>query len=246
MKTIIMMNALLLSLCIEARDSTYAADRFGYTQAASCTADYLDLSVDGTAVTLTPSGAAAADDDGGAVVNLIEPFLFYRTAYQSIVVSSNGYMALADDLSQESGGDFSNDCLFPSVPDNQPGVLARIMPFHDELQNSGSGGIRTAYYPLCPRVGSVTSSCTVIDWFDWQIRGTAGGFDFQVILYHQNHQIVMQYGSNNPVSDGASIGIQDGLLNSGVILSCNDAGRNLANTAYCLQNPVIFADDFEQ
>ena len=237
--------ALLWIMPVQARDSVYAADRFGYASPAMCVADYLDVSADGSVLTLTPSGTAAADDDGGAVVNLTESFRFYRKAYQSIVVSSNGYIAFADVLSAEDGGDFSNDCLFPSVPDNKPVSLARIMPFHDELENAGSGGIRTAYYAACPRSGSVASSCTVIDWFDWRIRGTVQSFGFQVILYHARNEIVIQFDNNNPVSDSASIGIQDGAINSGAIFSCNDVGRNLANTAYCLQNPVIFADGFE-
>ena len=242
----LMLLMLFVSCSVVARDSSYAADRFGYTLAATCPADYVDLSTDGNLLTLVPAGTVTADDDGAALLHLSEPFLFYGKTYPSLVVSSNGYVSFAQALTEESGGDFSNDCLFPSVPDQQPGALARIMPFHDDLENSGSGGIRTAFYVACPRIGHSASACTVIDWFDWRLRGTTDDFDFQIILYHQNGEIVIQYGANNPVSDSASIGIQDGLLNSGVVLSCNDPARSLNNSAFCLQSPIIFADGFEE
>ncbi|WP_395377028.1 hypothetical protein [Marinicella sp. W31] len=246
MNKAMMVSMLFFLGSVEARNSSYVSDRFGYTHTSTCPVDYVDLSTDGKLLTLTPAGAVAADDDGAALLNLTEPFLFYRKMYPSLVISSNGYVSFANDLTEESGGDFSNDCLFPSVPDNQPGALARIMPLHDDLENSGSGGIRTAYYAVCPRMGNMTSACTVIDWFDWRIRGTLNGFDFQIILYHQNGEVVMQYGADNPASGSASIGIQDGVLNSGVIVSCNDPAQSLNNSAVCLHNPIIFADGFEQ
>ena len=233
----------------QAREINYANDKYGYLYNNSCQFEYVDINSQATTLTLTASGLADAGDDGGSVINLLADFQFYDKTYNAIVVSSNGYIAFADSLNQESGGDFSNDCLLPSVPDTPPVSLARILPLHDELEKSATGIIQTAFYSQCPRTtGQALQACTIIEWVDWKIRNQIEVFSFQVILYHQSADIVFQYNTPTPINiTSASIGIQNQYHAS--IYACNDTARTLANcvenTSPTNINPSIFKNGFE-
>lgn len=225
------------------REISYVEDTFGYQATANCNFEYLNVQNEANTIFLTPSGSQVANDEGGGSLSLTEPFWFYNQAHNHLIVSSNGYLAFANSLSEENGGDFSNDCPFPSIPDNQPQSLQRIMPFHDDLESSKTGEIRSAYYINCPTTNS-TGSCTVIEWLNWHIRGQNDVFSFQVILLHQTSEIKIQY-TGSPPSDSASIGFQQTELFSGVVLSCNQENLSLDGQAYCYQNPLIFTNGFE-
>ncbi len=235
---------LVLSVQLNARDVSYIADAFGYQTLGNCDSQYLSIQNEASTVTLVAVGGSDANDEGGGTISLTEPFWFYNKSHEQLVVSSNGYLAFADGLNAENGGDFSNDCPFPSIPDNQPQSLQRIMPFHDDLENSGNGAIRTAYYASCPNIAA-SGSCTVIEWSNWRIRGQNDVFSFQVELHHQSSVIKIQYTGNNPSTNSASIGFQQTELFSGQVLSCNQSIPNLSDQSFCYQNPVIFIDGFE-
>lgn len=241
------MTLILLGLfsAAQARDTSYLPDAFGYQQTQSCTVNYLDISADAQTLNLVAASDKPANDEGGVVYQLLEPFKFYQHDETHLVVSSNGYLSFADSLSGENGGDYSNDCLFPSVPSNQPDSLKRVMPFHDDLESGADGEIRVAYYPSCPRSGLSPSSCTVVEWHQWRLRNDSQTFDFQVIMYHQTSELVFQYGSDIADTESASIGFQDAKRFSGQILSCDNPGVELSNQAYCFQNPLIFTHGFE-
>lgn len=232
----------IICLNTDAREVNYLNDSFGYFSTENCSNDYIDLSGNSTALILTAYGAQDANDDGAALLNLQENFKFYNVDYSDVVVSTNGYLAFSNDLSNEGGGDFSNDCLLPSVPDNTPVTLERILPFHDDLEKSLTGELRHTYYANCPRIGG---ACTIIEWKDWQIRNTTDVFSFQVVLYHNSSQIVFQYSDlGNIDSLSASIGLQNRQTAS--IFSCNQANTiDTSSSSLCYSHPIIFKNGFE-
>ncbi len=127
---------------LNGRDISYTSDPFGYRPSATCAVNYLNIDAQATVLTLQAAGSDAASDEGAALLHLPMPYTYYNQQLNDVVISSNGYLAFAADLSVENGADFSNDCLFPSIPDNQPQSQTRIMPFHDDLQAGDNGRIQ--------------------------------------------------------------------------------------------------------
>lgn len=238
------MSACLLCLSAQARDISYVDDAFGYQTIDSCSASYLNIDAQATTLNLVASGSDPASDEGAAVLNLPLTHEFYNVSHDQVVISSNGYLAFAEDLTQENGADFSNDCLFPSVPDNQPQSNQRIMAYHDDLMADTSGAIQWAHFDQCP-VLSNGQACTVIEWQNWRLNQTAGAFSFQIILLYNPAKIVLQYDNRVPVPASASVGFQHAGLFSGWVMACNQSQLVLANSSHCFDNPYIFDDDFE-
>ncbi len=241
---LILICLLIVSLNGQSRDIDYVNDQFGYYSINNCPLEYINIDSQSDELNLLAAGTEPAEDEGAALVNLPLPFTYYNETYASVVISSNGYLAFANDLNLENGADFSNDCLFPSIPDNQPQTLARIMPFHDDLSRGTDGKIHWAHYTECPLSGH-NNPCTIFEWQNWKKTDAVQDFSFQTILIHGSSVIVMQYNPTTPAPESASIGFQNSRLFSGQILSCNQAETALNNQAYCFQNPFIFADGFE-
>lgn len=220
-------------------------DMFGYLffdqDEAECNFDFVDISGTGTALTYTASGMFSADDDGGAEVTLAAPIDFYGTAVTNVVVSTNGYVAMGATLATDSGGDFSNDCPIPAVPDNPPAFPGRLMPYHDDLAADGTGGTTfVQYFADCPRAGEAGSEdCTIIHWQDWGFFGEVDTFDLQAVLYHQSNLIVYQVDDPSGIATGVStaIGIQDQTATDGLEYLCDNDGGIGAAAAVCYYNP---------
>lgn len=224
------------------RSVDFAEDVFGYSvrDSAQCAFQWLDISGTGQALSFQASGAEPADDDGGVVLSLAEPFEFYGQPYQRVVVSSNGYVAFAEDLQQENGADYSNDCPLPAVPDNGAARLGRIAVFHDDLQAGGGGQVLHEYQASCQRPGPVSGeACTVIQWQNWDFHNNTGAsIAFEVLLYHHSREIVAQYDNAGTLPTlSATMGVQNPALSSAAMFQCNQATALPSDGRWCLASP---------
>jgi len=217
-------------------------DAYGYRlfdqEAAECGFDFVDIEAGGAEILFTASGADPAEDDGGAVIALGAPFELYGETLTGLVVSSNGYLAGASSLSAEDGGDFSNDPMLPAIPDNGAGVPLRILPYHEELSGFTTGGAAYhQYFAVCPRPSEAlgAEACTVVQWTDWALGGTAIGFDLQAVLYHDSFEIAFQIRPGAAPLTGGTMGIQN--RRAGIALQYRPADSLSANTAVCFFEP---------
>jgi hypothetical protein len=225
------------------RDALPVADAYGYTvsrsPAPACPAAWIDTAT-GTALTLTAASVEApADDDGGAALALPLPFEFYGEAHSNVVVSSNGYLAFADDLAAEDGGHWRSDCPLPAIPDNTLARFARVHPLLADLERGVSGDLRWQHFADCPRdAAQAADACTVVTWLGWKRRDVVGVLDLQVVLYHGSGEIVLQYGAlDAAAAAGATVGIQDGGASSAAMPSCGDMPAAEASSAICFAPP---------
>ena len=185
--------SLLFSMAAHGRDAA-SFDSYGYQHlesgSAQCAYNYVDAS-GGSALNLTAASAMApASDDGGAVLGLAAPFELYGNSTNSMIVSSNGYLAAANDLAVEDGGDFSADCPLPAIADNAAASQSRIYAYHADLDGApNSGVIQARYFASCPRASDSGSdeACTVVQWQNWALRGQSGPLNMQAVLYHASH-----------------------------------------------------------
>jgi hypothetical protein len=232
---------------------------FGSADPALCA--YQPINVDGgTSLNLTAaSPSVTAPDDGAAQFALTLPLRFFGTDYSSLVVSSNGYVAFAADVSEENGGDFSNDLYLPAVPDNAAFATARIFAYHDELSGEGAGAALTQqHFASCPRASGlvVGEACTVVEWKNWNRLGNNQPITLQLLLYHTSSAVATQY-SVLDASAGASacVGLQSHNAEDGGAWSCNGTRTISAGSAVCFFDPAylpgsgndeaIFTDGFE-
>ena len=245
---LVMFGFLLLAPALLAQRSFPTVDGWGYERldaAGGCAAGLIDLTTTGSALVLQASGAEPALDEGAALLVLQEPFEFYGVVYTSVVVSTNGYLAMAPSLEREDGGDFSNDCELPAIPGNDSATIARVLPFHDDLSGADTAGsIYTQYFATCPRASEAigNESCTVIQWSDWSHVAPVAAFDFEVVLYHGSFQVVFLYGDLSGVDVGdLSAGLQDGTATDGLVAACNGKGSlgasGPATAAQCFLEP---------
>ncbi len=231
---------------------------FASADPALCT--YAPIDVDG-GTTLSPSASspsAPALDDGGAAFALSQPFRFFGTDYNALVVSTNGYVAFAATLADENGGDFSNDLYLPAVPDNAPFAAARVLAYHDELSGEGAGAALTQqFFATCPRASGLVAgeACTVVRWKNWNRLGDTQPLTFQLVLYHASHAAVVQYTTLDATAGAsACAGLQSDGAADGGAWSCNGTRVLEPGTALCLFDPdhlpssnsdQIFTNGFE-
>jgi hypothetical protein len=254
--------ALVFSTVLQARDAG-SFDRYGYrhydSATSQCTYAYVDAS-GGSVLGLTAASAMApASDDGAAVVGLAAPFELYGNSINALVVSSNGYLAAADNLSIEDGGDFSADCPLPAIADNPAASQSRIYVYHADLDGApNSGTIQTQYFANCPRPGEAgaAEACTVVQWQSWALRGQGGSLNMQAVLYHETFEIALQYQAlDASLGSTATIGLQGSDAISGNAAGCAGSRPLLQVSAICLFDPrfppqphvvdAIFADGFD-
>jgi hypothetical protein len=231
---------------------------FGSADPALCA--YSPVNVDsGTTLTLTAASPnAPALDDGAAQFALSQPFSFFGSEYDSLVVSSNGYLAFAGDTAEEDGGDFSNDPYLPAVPDNAAFATARIFAYHDELSGEGAGAaLAQQYFASCPRASGVIAgeACSVVRWKNWTRLGDTQPITVEAVLYHASAAVALQYSAVD-ASTGASacVGLQSRNAEDGGAWTCDGTRAVSAGSAVCFFDPAhlpgssndaIFADGFE-
>lgn len=243
------------------RDAVTQADGYGHLVAGggtACPYSALDISGSGTPVALTAAGpGVTALDDGASLLALAEPFDFYGASHSNLVVSTNGYVAFADTLDAENGGDFSNDPYLPAVPDNTPSSAGRIYVYHDDLSGEGAGSsLRSQHYAACPRGSDAIAgeSCTVVEWKNYARLAGGDGIDVALVLYHASGEIAIQHASLDAgAGDSACVGIQNADASDGLAWSCNGGRTLTAASAVCWFDPAhppggndaIFRDGFE-
>ena len=210
--------------------ATGGPDALGYTWAdqAEPTVDYdfIDISGTGTQV-------FSCDDCSSGAINLDEPFYFYGTEYNQLVMCANG--CISTDPS-DSGADLSNDCPLPDSPSTDGG--ARLYPLHDDLVATGY----VQYFPICPRPSERNpgEGCTVFMWKSARHFGGSDVWDMEAILYHQSGDIVFQIGPGNPeLGSGSTTGIQNEDVSDGLTYACNTADSIPDNTAVSFYNPLF-------
>jgi hypothetical protein len=219
------------------RSAPSSFDSFGYqavdSSGAQCSYSYVDAS-GGDILNLTAASNAAnaptANDDGGAVVSLSAPFQLYGVSQNSLVASSNGYLAAATDLTQEDGGDFSQDCPLPAIADNVVATQARIYAYHADLDGTPNNGtMYTQFYASCPRASDSgnAEACTVVQWQNWAMRGQTGTLNMEAVLYHTTFEIALQYQTlDASLGSTATIGTQSNNATSGNAYACGGASHN--------------------
>jgi Ca2+-binding RTX toxin-like protein len=165
--------------------------------------DWVDISTSGYSIYL--------DDDSYAVVPLPFSFSFYDESFDSLNISSNGFLTFGDEASQ-----FSND----SIPDgSSPNNI--IAPFWDDLNPAERGQI--LYHSDLANRRFIVQYEEVPHYYD------DGAYTFQVIL-NEDGSILYQYKDLNGIVDSATIGIENADGSDGVQIAFNEsyARNNLA------------------
>lgn len=220
------------------------SDSFGYRMvdetSGSCPYNFVDLSGEPT---LTLVGGSDAADDGRAANPLaLGPggagVPFYGTTLNSVVMSTNGYLATA---STDDGRATNNRCELAPADRGRINVL-----FDDHVVKSG-GGLRYRYFPACPRPSDVAPGigCAVFQWTNVGLYAGAappnGSAEFQAVVY-DNGQIVNQYRLADALSGGgATVSLQDPAGTIALQYACNTEGSVPARRAVCSFPPNALA-----
>lgn len=221
-----------------------ATDRYGYqawwASSGRCAVTPVDLSTVGVSLVPVAAGAAAAGDDGAAVLALAAPFELYGAAVTALSVSTNGLLADATGGAAEDGSDFSNDCPLPAVPQPGQGADGRVLALHDDLEIAPGGGLRSAHLEPCPRPSEALGDepCTVVEWHDVRPAGSATApFTVQAVLYHSSSQVALLYGPR-AIADGGTVGLQRAGARDAVVAACDrPAAVHPAGDAVCFHDP---------
>lgn len=234
---------------LQARERANSKDRlYGYTvldggSSPSCGFDYIDMAASGRPLALRSGRADADSDDRAGVVKLAEPFELYQTPIRSLVVSGNGYLAVAESLEQEDGTDFSNDCGLPVRADNPAASQNRIYVYHDDLRPQQGAEVLQAYFPTCPRASAsgLAEACTVVEWNGFErvepIRSTRP-LRMQAVMYHASQAIALQYASVDDSQAGqATIGLQGFDGRTATEAGCNRRHQVASGQAMCFFDP---------
>lgn len=251
----------LASTAAAQRLAPEAPDAYGYVQQRSpepaCAYQYIDLDLGGTPLALTASGAEPAEDDGAAVVALPLPFEFYGQPADTLVVSSNGYIAIAEGLESEDGGHWRADCPLPAIPDNAHASFARVYALLDDLSQGTAGHLLWQHFADCPRPSGAVDgeACTVVQWRDWRRLGGSEPLDFQAVLYHASFAIAVQHAQiAGAAASGATVALQDHGASSAAVSACGGNRPLEPASAVCFFDPrfpaggvseLIFRDGFE-
>lgn len=234
---------------LQARESANGAGRlYGYTMvngptSPECGFQYVDLEAKGSVVALERGRADADNDDRAAVIELSQPFELYQTPVRSLVVSGNGYLAVADSLGQDDGTDYSNDCGLPVQADNPRASHNRIYVYHDDLRPQQGGQMRQAYFPSCPRASAAGApeACTVVEWNRFERVEpipSSRPLRVQAVMYHASQSVALQYASlDDSQGSQATVGLQGFDGRAATEASCNRGRQVAAGQAVCFFDP---------
>jgi hypothetical protein len=201
------------------------SDNFGYTftdsAAGDCAFDFIDIAATG-------ASQFSGDDTEGAPVTVSTDFDFYGTAVTQLVMTSNGFIS----TDAGSAGDLSNDCPLPATPST--GTGGRIYAVHDDLISDGF----YEYFASCPRPSDQFPfndlGCHVFQWQGATHFGGGGPWNFQVVLYDESYEIVVQSQAGNPeTGSGSTTGIQNVAGDDGLTYACDAAASIPDNSAQC-------------
>jgi hypothetical protein len=175
-------------------------DQFGYRWIDSRDVDgpiynWIDISRTGTRLNIV-----SACDDCSENIGLSFSFPFYQINSQSVFVSSNGYLTL-----DSGSGAFSNH---PLPAKEMPRNL--IAAQFQDLYPAGGGSIFFQDF----------GDKAVVQYQDVPDFNGTGTYDFEIIL-SANGTIDLQYKRLSGVRNTATIGIQNGLTDDGLLVAYN-------------------------
>jgi len=180
-------------------------------------------------------------DDGGWIVSIGFPFLFYGVEYSDMMVGTNG-------LVQMEHGSFysSTEENFPLPYDGDDNGI--IAPFWCDLNPATSGTVRVL------REGVAPNRIITIEWHDVRHYDSSGAATFQLSLYESSNRIVFRYQDASfgdvdfDYGADASIGIEGPNGIHGRQLLFHEAGLTDGDSMILVPfSPVdrVFVDDFE-
>lgn len=260
-RILILCAAAVAAPALAQREAPVSFDAWGYSHRgggdAACPYQYVDLQLSGSALTLVPAGALPASDEGAAVLELAQPFEFYGEAVDTLVASSNGYLAVGATADDEDGGYWRSDCPLPAIPDNARAWFGRVQVLQGDLEAGSAGQLLAEHFPVCPRpaAAGLAQACTIVQWRDWRRFGGDDSLDMQAVLYHATWEIALQYRALPAAGPDwmPTVGLQDVRAASGWAARCG--GRlPTPKQALCLFDPrfpppqgndLLFADGFE-
>jgi hypothetical protein len=180
----------------------------------------LDAEID-----ITETGAVlGSGDDEGFLVNLGgAPFFFYGASFSTVLVSTNGYIAMN---TLDAPGDTTNSC---PLPGGDPGP--RIIALHDDLFATA---VFHQYFPNCPRTHDAFpgQGCDVIQWQATYFFMPGPLFNFEAILYDGSFDVAFVYGPDYVDNTSSTIGIQS--PPQALQWGCNVGGLVAPSTAICV------------
>ncbi len=162
-----------------------------------------------------PTKLPIEGDDEGIVVNIGFPFQWFGTEYNTVGISTNGYLTFGTDWSLPD-----NHCLPSTVPP-QGGVIA---PFWDDLiiGTVVGDGIHVGNF------GESPNRVFVVQWkaHDFQdIGNLLPAYEFQVLLHETDGEVTCQYknmaGGYNGTGSSASVGVEDSFGDKGASYLCD-------------------------
>jgi subtilisin family serine protease len=166
---------------------------------------WIDATAGGTRLTM--------GDDTSATVALPFTFSFYKQAFTSLKISSNGYVVFGSSAATE----YWNDVIPSTVAPN--GFAA---PLWDDLNAAATGA--AVWYRT---VGTSPTRKFVVSWINVPHYGGANGVTFQIVLEEGTNSLVYQYQDTNfgePIYDhggSATVGIENGIGTIGKQFSYN-------------------------
>ncbi|MCF6149238.1 MAG: S8 family serine peptidase [Candidatus Kuenenia sp.] len=173
------------------------------------------------------------DDDSSTEISIGFDFEFYGNTYNTVKVSSNGYLAFGD-----TDGSVWYNSIIPSsnIPNNI------IAPFWDDLNPSKGGAI---YYLL---EGTSPNRTFTIEWHNIPHYSDIGQATFEVTLYEGSNNILFQYeevsfgDSDFDYGLSATVGIEDANGNIGKLYSYNSAAiSNGLAIQFSVQEDSLYA-----
>lgn len=168
--------------------------------------DWIDISTDGTVVNFSNGNK---DDGYTNSIPLGFVYSFYGTNYNSLRISTNGFVSFAN-----IADSYRNNRPIPDelAPD------AIIAAFWDDLDGSSQGEV---YY-------KAYSDKFVVQFTEWQKYfspaqgGSSGSFTFQIVIY-ENGKIRIYYNEMTGTLNSATVGIENGNGSIGLEVAYNSA-----------------------
>ena len=175
---------------------TLLAGSLGLTSFAQTAASYAFSTSTGTYASVSGTGttipSVAGDDMTAPAIPIGFSFSFCGTAYTTVTVCSNGWVALGT----------STSTSFNNMLSTVSSISPALMPFWDDL--NGTGG--TAYYQTTGTSPNRVFTMEYSNWSFYAVFGSAG--NFQVKLHETSNVIDFCYGANTFIAaTTATIGI---------------------------------------
>jgi RHS repeat-associated protein len=204
-----------------ASQSSNPVEAYTYTNP---TAAYTQSTATRSFIPANTTVLSISGDEGVATVTLPFPVPLFGTPVSSLRVSANGFLASAEDGSEE----WINTTI-PTFDAPNGGIY----PFWDDLYLDGSSTVRTA------TIGTAPNRQFVIEWRN--IRATSTDvFSMEAVLA-ENGEISFNYAnldSNRERGDSATVGIEDTFGTQALTYSYNQPNLTAGTAVIYTPNPA--------